>query len=86
MLKWTAKDSTKASQRGWDLFLSEGEVVQLQLQKCDDLSQFETDADVWEFVVSQAEKSNDSLSTKALTVLSEQTDDAEYRDIMKFTH
>lgn len=48
-------DNSQAEKEGWGIFVLSPGDTSFQLQKCDDTSVFEDDADAWEFVVCKAE-------------------------------
>lgn len=67
---WTDEDANRAAAQGWDLFAVEravgrGAIVCLELQRCDEVNVFESDAHAYEHVLAAA-LSGDPTAVKAI--------------------
>lgn len=66
--QWTGEDSVAASEQGWDIFESSGDVVELQLQRNDEMGIFASDDEAALFVKTRAAE-GDPLAQKAIAHL-----------------
>lgn len=69
--------------KGWDLIEAHGDVVELQLQRDDEVGKFANDDEVWAHVIREAHKDPDSEAAKALTRIYLESP-AEYRRLVDF--
>ena len=83
----TYADFQQMEKEGWNVFIVDGfsKTRPFQIQKVDEMNLFESDMEVWRFVVARAQNDPKSVYARALRYI-KRLSPKEFEEIQKVTH